>query len=352
MTADLHQKIEEVISRNAQADDREIAFQLKRLLNEFELRDYVDKEAINIADLVAENIRHLNDATYQNIVIRSGFHDFDAQFGGFFPGEFTVVGGRPAMGKTQFLVNIALNISANIPVLYVTLDMSEFSLTNRFISSVTEIPAYNFLRRELSEAQKRRLSAIGNEFRKRQLFIHASSVSSIATLKAHCQKQIQGNDIKVIIIDCLQLLSSHRHRQYRELEVSHISRELKNMAKEHHVCVIVSSQLNRSLESRTGLYNKRPQLADLRDSGAIEQDADKVIFIHRPEYYGFAEDMDGNSLKHVAEIIVAKNRNGAIGEIQLLRDTDFTNFGNKKNEEFIFSSKRLLEFEEPSEAPF
>ena len=350
MTQDLQHKIENIINRNPQADDREILFQLKQMLYETELQNYAGQEAKNIAGLVAENIHQLNSETHQTAVIKSGFDDFDTQFGGFRFGEFVVVGGRPAMGKTQFLVNLSLNISTTVPVLYVTLDLSEFLLTNRFISSVSEIPASAILQCTLSDEQKNRLAAIGDEFAKRQLFIHDCSNTSIAALKANCQKMIQENGVQVIVVDYLQLISSHKHRNYRELEISYISRELKNMAKEYNVCVIASSQLSRATESRLG-DGKRPQLSDLRDSGAIEQDADKVLFIYRPEYYGILADYGGNSTVHIAEIIVAKNRNGCLGEFKLLRDANFTNFRNDKTE-FTFSSERLFELEKLEENPF
>ena len=294
----------------------------------------------SIAALVADNIRQLDAEEHQSATIKSGFDYFDNRFGGFRKGEFVVVGGRPAMGKTQFLVNIALNIAKSFPTLFASLDMSEHALTNRFISSVSGVPAHNILHNDLNEAQKNRLYAIGNEFVDLRLFIYDSRNNNIETLKTMCQQQIQERGIQVVMVDYLQLITSPHHKKYRELEVSHISRELKNMAKENNVCVIATSQLNRAVENR---LHKSPQLSDLRDSGAIEQDADKVIFIYRPEFYGYVEDCEGNSLVNQAEIIVAKNRNGRLGSLFLLRDKDFTKFRN--NEFFNFSSERLNELE-------
>lgn len=347
MTPNLQHKLENIISRNPQADDREVVFQLKQLLHEVELQNCADTEAKSIAGLVVENIRQLDDEACRNMIIKSGFSDFDTQFGGFRLGEFIVVGGRPAMGKTQFLVNLSLNISTRVPVLYVTLNLSESLLTSRFISAVSEIPVGNILQNDLDAKQKNRLFAIANEFTKHQLFIHDCCDSSIAALKALCQKQIQENRVQVIIVDYLQLICSYKHR-YRELELSYICRELKNIAKENSVCVIASSQLSRSVEYRSGSEGKRPLLSDLRESGAIEQDADKVLFIYRPEYYAYFEDAHGNSLINTVEIIVAKNRNGSLGEFRLFRDDNFTNFRNMKNE-ITFSSDRLFELED---APF
>ena len=281
----------------------------------------------NITELIAENIRQYDTETYQNAIIKSGFDDFDEQFGGFFPGEFVVVGGRLSMGKTQFLINLSLNISLSVPVLYVTLDLSEFILTSRFISSVTLIPTTNILQRKLSVQQKASFFKANKTFQKRQLFIHDSCDNRIESLLGQCRKQILENCVKVVIIDYLQLLDSQKHRDSdRDREMSHICFEIKNMCKETNVCIIISSQLNRSLEERS--FYRRPQLHDLPESGSIEQDADKVLFIYRPEYYGIVYDENSNRIDLMAEIIVAKNKNGRLGEIQLSRDKDFTNFFN------------------------
>ena len=346
MTQDLQYRIENII-RNAQVDDSEILFQLKQLLYETALQQSIGKDPRRIADLVDESIHQLKEGIPQYATIKSGFEELDKLIGGFSLGEFVVVGGRPTMGKTQFLINLSLHISESFPTLYVTLDLSQCLLINRFISSVSGIPAQNILQHDLEEEQKNILAQIGNEFSKRQMFIHDSGNSSVEALQSLCQKQIQENSIQVIVVDYLQLLSSCHHRKYRELEVSHISRELKNLAKDNNVCVIASSQLSRALENRAGCEGKRPLLADLRESGAIEQDADKVLFIHRPEYYGITEDRDGRSMKYLVEIIVAKNRNGCLGSFYLKTTKGLTNFLNiSYKDDFSFSQERLLELED------
>lgn len=349
MTPDLQHKIERIINHNLSADDREVISQLKLLLHETESQYSIDKEAKDIVGLVADNIYRIIEDTGESAYIKTGFDDFDMQFGGFRPGEFVVVGGRPAMGKTQFLINLSLNISTTIPVLYITLDLSESLLTNRFISAVSGIPVNKLLQHNLNEEQIYKLSSIDNEFAKRQLFIHDSYNSSIIALKACCQKQIRENGVQVIIIDYLQLMTSPKHYN-RELEVSYISRELKNIAKEHNICMIASCQLNRAVEYRVGLLEKRPQLFDLRESGAIEQNADMVLFINRPEYYKITEDpCAGNSLINRVDIAVAKNKNGPVGDFHLEKDNDFTVFRNVKKE-FAFSSDRLQELD--TDMPF
>lgn len=349
MTEKLQHKIENIISLDNQADDREILFQLKQLLYEMELQNYTETETKNIADIIYENIQQLDNEKSHNDVIKSGFDDLDKLVGGFRLGEFIVIGGRPAMGKTQFLINISLNISSSTPVLYVTLDLSEFLLTSRFASSASEIPSDNIINHSLSEIEKNILSSIAGELKSNhQLFIHDSCNTSIAALKAYCQKQIQEKGIKVVIVDYLQLLTSYQHRKYRENEVSYICRELKNLAKEYNVCVIASSQLSRAVELR---HPPLPQLSDLRESGAIEQDADKVLFIYRPEYYGFKEDENLETLQGIAEIIVAKNKSGRLGSFKLR--TNYNNLSDLKNC-FTFSSHRLseLNLENLGDLPF
>ena len=346
MNQEIKNKIENLVG-NQNIDERELLASLKQIVYESELQNSVARESKSIADLVSKNINQLQAETHPGNAIKTGFTEFDRMFGGFGLGELVVIGARPSMGKTQLLVNLSLNISTTIPVLYFTLDLSEFLLASRFISSLSGIAVNKILQHELTEEQKNNLSAISNEFGKHKIFVNDSCNNSFTALKAHCQKQIAENGVKVIVVDYLQMMSSNKYRNNRELEISYISRELKNIAKDLNVCVVASSQLSRAVESRGG--SKHPQLSDLRESGAIEQDADKVIFIDRPEYYGLECDEDGNSTAGLTKLILAKNRNGSLGTVKLLRDANFTNYRNFdgfKNE-FTFSKSRLEELEEP-----
>lgn len=318
-----------------------------------ESQDIKDIETKDIATLVAEGIRRLNEERSVCSAINTGFGQLDKMTGGFRPGELVVLGGRPSMGKTQFLVNISSHVSKTAPVLYLTFDLSVFLLTCRFISSASGIPTYDILQANLDENQKDALAMIDTYFADRRVLIPDDSNSAIETIRELCQKHVRENGVSVIVIDYLQMLSSHGKYRYlnRESEVSHICRELKNIAKENNVCIIASSQLNRSAELRGG--SKRPQLSDLRESGAIEQDADKIMFIHRPEYFGMKVDEDNMPLAEgLVEIIVAKNRNGPTGTIRLRRDSGFTSFCDSNDDmtnlyQFPFSPERLLELEKP-----
>ncbi|MCY7362253.1 MAG: DnaB-like helicase C-terminal domain-containing protein [Ignavibacteria bacterium] len=158
---------------------------------------------------------------------------------------------------------------------------------------------------------------------------------------------MEENGVKVIILDYLQMMGLNKYRNSRDLEVGYITRELKNIARDNNVCVIISSQLSRAVETRGG--DKRPQLSDLAESGAIEQNADKVIFLYRSEYYGFDRDRDNIPVAGVAELIIAKNRIGRSGVVKLMRDLNFTTFKNfdERTIEFEFSEIRLNEIEHP-----
>jgi replicative DNA helicase len=319
-----------------------------------ELHDIKKEVAVkNLASLVVENIRQLEEGTIANMAIETGFERLDKLTGGFRLGELVVLGGRPSMGKTQFLVNLAAHISRTLPVLYVSFDLPVSQLSIRFISAVSGIPAHNILLGDLDDTQKKTLATIGNHFTARQVLVSEDCYGSIETLKELCEKHTEENGVHVIVVDYLQMLSSHgKYRHFnRESEVSHICRELKNIAKENKVCIIASSQLNRSAELRGG--SKCPQLSDLRESGAIEQAADKIMFIHRPDYYGIRVDEDNIPLvPGLVEIIVAKNRNGPTDTIRLRRDSGFTSFCDYDDDmtdlyQFPFSPERLLELEKP-----
>lgn len=352
MNQDIRKSIENIID-NSHSDENEILFHLKNLLEEAELQKNSAKESKKISDLVSENLILLRSGHKGENLIQTGFTDFDKNFGGFLEGELVVIGARPAMGKSLLLINLALNISATVPLVYFTFDLSEFSLTNRIISAISKIQYSKVVNNDLSTDENDRLSLTEKELRTHNLFINDSCYNSMPNFKSLCKIHMQENGVKVIIVDCLQLMSSYKFRSNREAEVSYISRELKSFAKEHNVCIIASSQLSRATEYREG---KRPQLTDLRESGAIEQYADKVIFINRPEYYGIITDQDGNNIAGLAELILAKNRNGYVGEVKVRRNANFTSFEDFDGyiNDFKFSPSRLKEIDNPfaNDTPF
>lgn len=344
MNSDIKERIQRIIA-NEQADEKELILQLKQAIYENEVQKNSEKKSRSLTDLVSENLKYLQDKSNQVNMIKSGFTDFDEAFGGFLLGELIVVGARPGMGKTQLLINLALTISLTKPVLYFTFDLSEFLLTNRFISTLSGIPFNKILQHNFTNEQSDTIASIEPDLSNRKLFISESISNYFFPFKEHCIKQIQENGIQVIFVDYLQLLTASKNRNNRELEISFICRELKNLAKEFNVCIICSSQLSRAVESRGG--SRIPQLADLRESGAIEQDADKVIFIYRPAYYNIEIDEEGRSTDGIAEIIVAKNSYGNNGMVRLKVDEAFTSFRDFDyfKENFLFSQNRLNEWD-------
>lgn len=337
----------EKITNNTHSDEREIIFQLKNVLFEAESKLFHVGSSKSINSLVAESVNQLNSGIENENVIPTGFSEFDNLFGGFTMGEFIIIGGRPSMGKTQLLVSLAMNIALTHPVLYFSFDLSDFILTNRFISFETNIAINKLLQNNLNEDEKSRLYGIEDRLKSRSIFINDSCHSSIHSFKAECEKQITENGVKLIFVDYIQMMSTHKYRNSRELEIGYISRELKNLAKQHSVCIIATSQLSRAVEQRGG--DKRPQLSDLRESGAIEQDADKVIFVYRPEYYGFTCDEDGNSNQGVTELLLRKNRNGKLGTVCLSHRANFSAITKHKpySGDFQFSQKRIDEIDTP-----
>jgi len=269
------------------------------------------------------------------------------------------------MGKTAFALSMARNMAVDykVPVALFSLEMSSIQLVNRFIASESELGSEKIKKGNLVGDEWDKLNAAIQRLDEAPIFVDDTPELSIFELRAKCRRLKMQNDIGIIMVDYLQLMSAGTDtRGSREQEVSMISRSLKAIAKELDVPIIALSQLNRSVESREG---KRPQLSDLRESGAIEQDADMVIFIHRPEYYNINEDEEGNSLKGVAEIIIAKHRNGAVGDVRLRFRKELAQF--KDLEEYpsdfefagiqTFSSKMNSEsnpmapFGKPFEAP-
>ena len=326
-------------------DETEIIQRLKNMILENEMISCKTKESKSLSELFSANISALNESQYSDLVYKSGFKNLDDLIGGFSLGEFSVIGSRPSMGKTQLCVNLVLHLSQSHPVLYFTFDLSEYLLLSRFLSALTGIESRKIIQHELSDAQKDKIRSASVRFQGNRVFINDSCSSSVSAFKAQCIRQIQENGIKVIIVDYLQMMSSARYRNNRELEISYISRELKSLARDYNVCVIATSSLSRSPEKRSAAA--KPILSDLRDSGAIEQDADKVFFIYRPEYYAIDVDEDGNSTTGLTELIIAKNRNGRLGSAMLKRNAVFSSFSDfvEYTNEFSFSPERIDEID-------
>jgi replicative DNA helicase len=236
------------------------------------------------------------------------------------------------MGKTAFALSLAKNIAADqkIPMAIFSLEMSDVQLTNRLISNACRIEGKKLMSGELDRADWLKLDKKLDKLKDAPLYIDDTEGLSVMELRTKARRLVREHGVKLIMIDYLQLMTASGMRyNSRQEEVSLISRSLKGLAKELNVPVLALSQLNRGVESREGAEGKRPHLSDLRESGAIEQDADMVIFLHRPEYYGILASTDGLiEYKDKAEVIISKHRKGATGIILTRFLGQYTRFEN------------------------
>ena len=254
--------------------------------------------------------------------IATGFLDLDYKTAGMQPSDLILIAARPSMGKTAFVLNIAQHVAFHDKqsVVIFSLEMSKEQLVNRLLSLESKVNSQAIRTGNMKDDEWERLIESADVIGRSGLLIDDTPGISIGELRSKCRKFKLEYDLKMIIIDYLQLMTGSGKMESRQQEISDISRSLKALARELHVPVVALSQLSRAVEQRP---DHRPMLSDLRESGAIEQDADVVMFIYRDDYYN-----KDTELKNVAEIIIAKQRNGAIGTINLAWLPDYTQFAN------------------------
>ena len=284
--------------------------------------DSVKKDLVRIGSVMDKARQVIENASSKKGELRgvpSGFTALDRLTSGWQPSDLIIIAARPSMGKTAFVLSMARNMAVKYQksVAFFSLEMSSLQLVNRLIAAETEISNDKLRNGDLTENDWKIFETKLDGLESAPLYIDDTPAISVFELRAKCRRlRSRKEGLDVVIIDYLQLMTSGSdNKGSREQEVSNISRALKALAKDMNVPVIALSQLNRSVETRSN--DKRPQLSDLRESGAIEQDADIVAFIHRPEYYGIKEDEDGQSTNGLAKIIVAKHRNGAVEDVKL-----------------------------------
>jgi len=261
--------------------------------------------------------------------VASGFSALDRVTSGWQPTDLVIIAARPGMGKTAFVVSALRNaaIDFKTPVAIFSLEMSSVQLVNRMISSEAELESEKIKRGDLADYEWQQIIHKTSKLSEAPIFIDDTPALSILELRAKSRRLVAQHGVKLIIIDYLQLMTGDTGGKAggnREQEIAQISRSLKGIAKELNVPVIALSQLSRAVETRGG--DKRPQLSDLRESGSIEQDADMVMFLYRPEYYGLDTDESGMPLKGLGEVIIAKHRNGRTDTVNLKFIGKFTKF--------------------------
>ena len=300
----------------------------------YDIASKKSKTAKNISAIISANmekIKHMKANPDLIAGVHTGLEGLDRVTGGWQKTDLIIVAARPSMGKTAFVVTVAANaaIDFNVPVAVFSLEMSEEQIGNRILSLHSEVDQENIKRGYLTDTEMWKLGNSQKEISHAPIYIDDTPSLSVLELRAKARRMKMRHDIQLIVVDYLQLMTvGVKKGQSREGEVSEISRTLKAIAKELDIPVIALSQLSRKVEERGG--SKKPMLSDLRESGAIEQDADIVVFLHRPEYYGIDVDENGESTQGVAELIIAKHRNGALENIKVSFQSRFTKFTNYK----------------------
>ncbi|USN51924.1 MAG: replicative DNA helicase [Myxococcales bacterium] len=257
--------------------------------------------------------------------VPSGFYDLDKLTAGFHPGELVIIAARPSMGKTAFVLNVASHISIEDkrPVAFFSLEMGAEQLFSRLIGAYAEIDLSQLRSGFIKAQDYNRLTQAAGHLAEAPMFIDETASLSIGDLRNKARRLVHQHGVRMIIIDYLQLMTAPNRFESKAVEVGEISKGLKSIARELSIPVIALSQLNRGVESRV---DKRPMMSDLRESGAIEQDADVIAFLYREEYY--LRDKTPEDQKNVAQLIIGKNRNGPTGQVSLRFDNKYTKFSN------------------------
>lgn len=304
---------------------------INRVLDESEkmifdvTQDRIQGRFFAVREIIHDSIETI-DRLYQRkehvTGLATGFSDFDVKTAGLQPSDLVIVAGRPSMGKSAFVSCLCeeIGVVSQTPVAIFSLEMSKEQLVQRMLCSHARVDAQKVRTGYLSHQDWPKLTSAAGKLSESSIFIDDTPGQSVLEIRAKARRLKMQHDIRLIVIDYLQLMQGSSRSESRQQEISEISRSLKALARELKVPVIAVSQLSRAVESRTG---NRPQLSDLRESGAIEQDADVVVFLFREEYYNPTEEN-----RNKAEVIIAKQRNGPIGSVELIFLKEYTRFEN------------------------
>ena len=321
-------KVTEDIANNCYVDKEAADVLLdsteKKIFDLLQKRDV--KETVDIRDLVIKSLEGIEAASKHHggvTGVATGFIDLDYKTAGMQPADLVLIAARPSMGKTAFVLNIAEHaaLKLKVPTVIFSLEMSAVQITNRFLAMNARVDAQKMRTGNLSDADWANLHESAVALAEAPLIIDDTPGITISEMRSKCRQYKYEKGVGMIIIDYLQLMSAGHRVESREKEISEISRALKSLARELKCPVLACSQLSRAVEQRP---DKRPMLSDLRESGAIEQDADVIMFIYRDEYYN--KDRDDN--KGIAEIIIGKQRNGPTGTVTLKSQLEYTRFNN------------------------
>jgi replicative DNA helicase len=290
--------------------------------------DQTKGETVELSQVVQNAMQRIIDRSeHRHPVtgVASGFIDLDDMIGGFQPNQLVIVAARPSMGKTAFALNVCDHaaVESKTPVLFVSLEMGQFELAERLLCARSRVDGHKLRTgQNMGFREMNQLASALNQLRGAPMFIDETPARNMLQVTANARRLKLRAALGLIVVDYIQLVDTEDTRDSRQEQIAKISRRLKTLARELQVPVIALSQLNRAVENRE---DRRPRMADLRESGAIEQDADIVLLLHRPDYY------DANDQPGICEVIVAKNRNGATGSVKLTFLKNYTRFENLAN---------------------
>ncbi len=288
--------------------EEELLNKLNEIVVDEKLKQKHFNNSQSIVDLFVQHKNRFISSEMNPNLIRTGFQNIDKLIDGFLPGEYILIGARPCNGLGLFLLQLVCNISKEFPVLYVSMHNSSLNLTARIVSVLTKINSYKLLKNEITQKDKELLSSFEKEYSGLQLLINKASGNSIAELRMLCEDHVARNATKVIFFDELQMISpGFRTKNRRELEDNFINNELKRIARDLNVCIIVGSHLNKSFENRIDLEGNIPLLFE---NGSVEHEADKVFILHRLDRYGITKDEFGNSTVGIISILLLKSETG------------------------------------------
>lgn len=326
--------ISSIIQQDAYEDTKDVFDLLDKAQQSlFDVSEsHIRKNFDQMSSLMHQAIQEIEERKNQKdglTGIPSGFTALDRNTSGWQRSDLIIIAARPGMGKTAFVVSALRNAAVDfkIPVAIFSLEMSSVQLVHRMVSGEAELESDKLRKGNLEAYEWQQLISKTSRLSEAPIFIDDTPGLSILELRAKARRLVAQHGVSIIVIDYLQLMSGDQSKNSggnREQEIASISRALKGIAKELNVPVIALSQLSRAVETRGG--DKRPQLSDLRESGSIEQDADMVMFLYRPEYYGITQDENGMPLQGVGQVIIAKNRHGKLEDVPLKFIGKFTKF--------------------------
>ncbi len=297
----------------------------------FSISQESTKESFTSMDRAVREALEMIEAIHSNsagsVAVQTGYFLLDDMLGGYQKSDLIIVAARPSMGKTAFALSFIRNaaIDHNIPVAFFSLEMSTVQLATRLISAEARMDAHSLRTGNFRASDGAKISRTVHKLGSAPIYIDDTPGISVLELRAKARRLAKEKNIGMIVVDYLQLMTAGGKVESREREISIISRSLKALAKDLNIPVVALSQLNRAVESTS---DKRPMLSHLRESGAIEQDADVVLFLYRPEYYGITQFTNGDTTEGVAEVIISKQRNGPVGDVKLRFIKEYARFEN------------------------